>query len=59
MNPAFGTSPYDLEDIADQATRYNDVIHKAIEHSNNEQLGALVGNKLTSAELNLLRVKIS
>lgn len=59
MNPAFGTSPYDLEDITEQATRYNDVIHKAIEHSNNEQLGQIVGNKLTPSELNLLRVKIS
>jgi hypothetical protein len=34
MNPAYGSTPYDIEDVSATAKRYNDVIYKAMTHGN-------------------------
>ena len=34
MNPAFGSSPYDIEDVTKTAVRYTEVIQKAMQHGN-------------------------
>jgi hypothetical protein len=42
MNPAYGSTPYDIEDVAATAKRYNDVIYKAIAHSNEEFFNSVI-----------------
>ena len=43
MNPAYGSAPYDIEDVAFKANRYTEVIHKAVVGHNQEIFNSMVG----------------
>ena len=59
MNPAYGSAPYDLEDITQQAVRYGETISKAIEATGEEVFTNITAGKLTSEELKQLKLKMA